>query len=72
MAVLKHQKLCGPSKVFSIRIPEDVYNALTEFCFDKRITLASAVTHFVDKGLNCEDGKQYEPYTPDDSDSDTA
>lgn len=61
--MLKRQKNESPVKAFSVRLPEEIYDNLVDFALAKRLTLTAAVTYFVIKALNSENGKPYEPYT---------
>ena len=63
MPVLQRQKLDKkPAFNITAKTLEPLYNELVDFAFDKRVTVAKAMTHIIASGLKAEKGLPYVPY----------
>jgi hypothetical protein len=65
LGYLKRQAARIPTKTFTARLPEELYDALAEFSLDKRFVLTAAASYLLEKALAAETGRIYIPYTPD-------
>ncbi len=61
MAVQERQERGAGYKCFSSRLPGDIYEAVNDWAWEHRISLAKACSILLSKAIGAEQGKRYVP-----------